>query len=490
MSELSPTNGDTLSVIDFPQIIQGGMGIAVSGYRLANAVGRAGQMGVVSGTVIDVVHSRELTNGDPTGDLRRAYAQFPVQEMAQRVLDQYYIEGGKNPLKPYKNVPAWSVDPPRDLVELCIVSNFAEVFLAKEGHSSPIGINYLEKIQLPVVASVIGAMLAGVDAVLMGAGIPKQMPQLIRDLTSHKPGQYKIDVEGALAGESYYISQDPDELLGSNVKLHAPKFLAIISSNTLANFLQKDPITRPDGFIVELPSAGGHNSPPRGVMKLDDLGQPVYGDRDFPDLAKLTELNIPFWIAGSWGKPEKLQDALSLGARGIQVGTAFALSDESGFDPKIKKLVFEQVQSGEAKVFTDPVASPSGFPFKVVELPGTLSELDVFTDRRRVCDLSYLRSYYRKDDGTVGYRCSAEPVDAYVRKGGKREDTEGKKCLCNALMGNIGLGQIRRGVEELPLVTSGDDLNEMVTLLGAGRGHYSALDVIDYLLDKKNSATT
>ncbi len=459
------------------------MGIAVSGYKLANAVGKAGQMGVVSGTVIDVVHSRELANGDVSGDLRRAYSHFPIPEMAQRVLDQYFIEGGRNPAKPYKNVPAWSVDPPRDLVELCIVANFAEVFLAKEGHDMPVGINYLEKIQLPHVASTIGAMLAGVDAIIMGAGIPKQMPQMIRDLANNKVGTYKIDVEGALPGEIYTISQDPKELFGTTLDMKQPAFLAIISSNTLANYLTKDETTRPDGFVVELPTAGGHNSPPRGALALDESGQPIYGDRDFPHFEKLAELGIPFWIAGSWGKPHKLKEAHALGARGIQVGTAFAFSNESGFNEEMKSLVFEQVALGQAQVFTDPVASPSGFPFKVVQLPGTISELEIYQSRRRVCDLSYLRSYYRQEDGTVGYRCSAEPVDAFVRKGGTEQGAQGKKCLCNALMGNIGLGQVRRGVEELPLVTSGDDLTEMIKTIGGDKGRYSAKDVIDFILD-------
>lgn len=484
MSE-TETAKPELSVKDlthFPEIIQGGMGIAVSGWKLANAVGRAGQMGIVSGTVIDVVHTRILGDGDPGGHIRRAYSHFPVPEMAQRVLDRYFVEGGRQPGESYKNVPAWAVDPPEALVELSIVSNFGEIWLAKEGHDSPIGINFLEKIQLPVICSTIGAMLAGVDAIIMGAGIPKQMPKLIRDLAAGRVGEYKVDVEGSLPGEVYTISQDPVALLGPDVKLHEPAFLAIITSNTLASFLMKDPETCPDGFIVELPTAGGHNAPPRGQLKLDELGQPIYGDRDFPDFEKMTAAGLPYWIAGSWGKPEMLKQARELGAKGVQVGTAFAFSDESGFSTEVKKQVFEQVEKGGAKVFTDPVASPSGFPFKVVELPGTASEKEVYLERKRVCDLSYLRSCYRKEDGTVGYRCSAEPVNIFVRKGGTVEQTEGKKCLCNHLMSNIGLGQLRKGVPEATLVTSGDDLTEMVTTLGKGRGHYTAADVLEHIL--------
>ena len=51
---------------------------------------------------------------------------------------------------------------------------------------------------------------------------------------------------------------------------------------------------------------------------------------------------------------------------------------------------------------------------------------------------------YLREGGSVGYRCSAEPVQAYVRKGGAEADTVGKACLCNALTADIGLAQTRR----------------------------------------------
>lgn len=200
-----------------------------------------------------------------------------------------------------------------------------------------------------------------------------------------------------------------------------------------------------------------------------------------PDLSKFKDLGIPFWIAGGWGKPTMLKDALDLGAQGIQVGTAFAFSKESGFSDEAKSMVIKSVKEKTAKVFTDPVASPSGFPFKVVEMDGTASQDEVYEDRTRVCDLGYLRSCYRKEDGTVGYRCSAEPINAFVRKGGSQEETIGRKCLCNALMSNIGLGQIRKGEAEPVLITSGDDLSEMILTLTKGNDAYSATDVIQYL---------
>ena len=75
-----------------PVIIQGGMGIAVSNWKLAREVSKAGQLGIVSGTSIDNVLARRLQNGDPTGIYRGAMAHFPNQEIIQKILTKYFIE--------------------------------------------------------------------------------------------------------------------------------------------------------------------------------------------------------------------------------------------------------------------------------------------------------------------------------------------------------------------------------------------------------------
>jgi nitronate monooxygenase len=138
---------------------------------------------------------------------------------------------------------------------------------------------------------------------------------------------------------------------------------------------------------------------------------------------------------------------------------------------------------GRVKVFTDPCASPTGFPFKVLQLSGTLSELDLFDARSRICDLGYLRHCYREADGGVGYRCPGEPLDDYLRKGGAESDTIGRKCVCNGLAAAVDLGQFRR--EEGPepaLVTAGDDSAQIHRYLRPGRASYTADDVLDKLL--------
>ena len=468
-----------------PQIIQGGMGAGVSNWSLANAVSRLGQLGVVSGTALDVILARRLQDGDTGGHMRRAIAAFPFPEMAGRVLAKHFVEGGRPGGAPYRAIPMYArTGSARELVELCIVANFVEVFLAREGHAGPVGINYLEKIQLPVLPSIYGAMLAGVAAVLMGAGIPIRVPGILDHFVLHEAAEYPLAITGSVDGDDTLMRFDPSDWIeGAPPTLKRPLFLPIIASNTLALTLQRKANGRVDGFIIEGPTAGGHNAPPRGKPALSATGEPVYGERDVVDLAKMRELGLPFWLAGGRGTAEGLRDALANGAAGIQVGTAFAYCDESGLDAVTRARVLALARTGGAHVFTDPVASPTGFPFKVVQLEGTMSSEAEYLARTRICDLGYLREPYRKDDGATGYRCASEPVTQYVAKGGGEENAQGRKCLCNALMADIGLPQTRGGLAEKTLVTSGDDVADVARFLRPGATSYSAADVVARLLE-------
>lgn len=470
--------------MSYPQIIQGGMGVAVSGWPLARAVSRAGQLGVVSGTALAVVLSRRLQLGDLGGHMRRALAAFPIPEIATRILDEYFVEGGLRPGTPFKLSAMPTLQPRPALVELTVASNFAEVFLAREGHQGAIGINLLEKIQLPTLASLFGAMLAGVDYVLMGAGVPRAIPGALDALARGDGCELKMDVEGAGPGEEFLSRFDPRTFYGGPpTALKRPRFLGIVASATLAITLAKKSSGRVDGFVVEGETAGGHNAPPRGPLQLNANGEPLYGPRDVPDLEKIRALGLPFWLAGSYGQPGRLTEALQLGATGIQVGTAFAFCAESGIRPELKQQVIELSRRGEARVFTDPVASPTGFPFKVVQVDGTLSQQGRYEERSRICDLGYLRHLYRKTDGTLGYRCPSEPVEDFLRKGGVVEDTVGRKCVCNGLPATVGLGQIRPGeMDELALITAGNDVAHVARFLEPGANSYTAADAIKRLL--------
>jgi nitronate monooxygenase len=472
-----PPVGPGASIL--PPIIQGGMGVGVSGWRLARAVSQCGQLGVVSGTALDLLLTRQLQLGDPGGNLRRALDAFPYQEIARNILDRYFIPGGKAADAPFKTPPMTSHQPLRSVRELVVAAGFVAIHLAKEGHEGWVGLNLLEKIQTPTLLALYGALLAKVDVVLMGAGIPRQIPKILDELAAGHPAEMKLDVTGGK--EPVFIRLDPTAF-GPVPPLKRPLFLAIVSSPVLAENLRRKASGRVDGFVVEASMAGGHNAPPRGPMQVTDAGEPIYGERDRIDPAKFREIGLPFWLAGGYGRIGKLREAQALGARGIQVGTAFALCEESGFEAGLRKKILSSVRDGSLEIHTDAFASPTGFPFKVARIAGSVGDWAVYQDRERVCDLGILRETYQKADGSVGFRCPAEPESLYAAKGGDPAQAEGRICMCNSLTASAGIGQVRHGVEEPPLVTLGDDLEAVREVLPPGREGYTAAELVARLL--------
>ena len=463
-----------------PVIIQGGMGIAVSNWELAKTVSLKGQLGVVSGTAIDNVMARRLQDGDKSGNTRRALAAFPNQEIVQKILAKYFIDGGKAPETPYIMVPKITLEQKRDAQEILIVANFVEVWLAKEGHDGLVGINFLHKIQMTTAASVLGAMLAGVDYIIMGAGIPRELPKLIRQISKLEVGSVPVDVIGGPAAQT---TINPLDFVPSGTKIKKPKFLAIISVDVLGTYLARDEETRPDGFIIEHNSAGGHNAPPRGKWEFDANGEPIYGPKDIADIEKMKKLGLPFWLAGTYGSPERVKAALNQGAAGVQVGTLFAISNHSGFSGKTRRQLLDKLKSNSLEIKTDVKASPTSFPIKIAKLEGHTSTTEGFAARPKLCDLGYLREPAISETGRTIYRCPSEPDDQFIKKGGAVEDIDGRKCLCNGLMANIGLPQARKdGYVEAPIVTLGSDIEGAKVLLKSHPDGYGADEAVNWLL--------
>lgn len=473
------------AAVDLPPVIQGGMGAAVSSWRLANAVSRTGQLGVVSGVALDLILARRLQDGDEGGHVRRALAAFPDQEIAQRAITRLFREGGRAHGTPYPPISQLTVNPPRRSTELVVLGGFVETWLAKEGHDGVVGINCLEKIQVSTPGTLLGAMLAGVDVVLMGAGVPREIPRALNILAAGQTLGFPIDVDGS--DEPAILSIDPHDFAGdTSFPIARPPFLAIVSAHVLAAFLARDEQIRPDGFVVEGTPAGGHNAPPRRPVIED--GEMVFGPRDEPDLTKIAALGLPFWVAGAAGTPDALRDARAAGAHGVQVGTVFALSTDSGLSPQWRDNLLDGIREGSLRVRTDPLASPTGFPFKVADISGTVSDLTVRADRPRLCDLGFLRSPYKRADDSIGYRCASEPVDEYVRKGGDVDNTGGRACVCNGLTVAVGLGQTRKdGFVEPAIVTLGSDTTAAKLLLERYPSGWSATDVVDWLVGAEAS---
>ena len=466
-----------------PKIIQGGMGINVSSWKLAKAVSQKGQLGVVSGTAIDAVVSRILQLGDKDGHVRRALEHFPFSDMANRVKERFFVPGGKEERKPFKGIGMPGLTMTRAKEELLIVANFVEVYLAKEHHSGAVGINYLEKIQIPTLPSIFGAMLAGVNVILMGAGIPLAIPGILDQLATFNPVSLKIHVEDNPGNQAFYTTFDPNDYVETPnyPEIARPHFYGIVSTDIVARQMERKASGEVNGYVIENHLAGGHNAPPRRVALADGI-EPAYTEKDKPDLEKIRQLGKPFWLAGQYTSPEKFQEALEAGAQGIQVGTPFAYCEESAMLRPIKDEVIRQSIAGTLDVETSFTASPTGYPFKLVHLQGEQFTVGNVTKRDRVCDMGYLRSAYLTPEGTVGLRCSAEPIKDFESKGGTEAGAQGRMCLCNGLIATVGYGQTRKGYVEQPILTSGDEVLNLGRFLNGSDYRYTAADVINHIL--------
>ncbi len=466
------------------KIISGGMGVGVSGPKLAAMVSKLGGLGTLSGVAADRWLAFKLQHGDPDGKIRNALSPFPFRKTAENIINKFYVEGSIDGDQPYKTLPMFTFKTPKILIDLTICANFVLVLLAKEACAAPINMNYLEKIQMPHVYSFTGAMLAGVDYITMGAGIPLQVPGILDNLSNGKPAVYRITIDGSSDPEPLIFN--PAEHFGEELpKLKRPGFFPIISSNLLADLFMSKSSGSIEGFIVELPTAGGHNAAPRGKYPINENGEPLYGVKDEIVFEKIVKHNKPFWIGGSFASPEQLAHAMSLGAKGIQAGTIFALAEESGLKKVYKDNIRKLAYSNRLQVKTDLHASPTGFPFKVIQMEGTLSDQDIYQNRQRICDQGFLSTPYKRADGIIGFRCASEKVEQYIRKGGTLEETAERRCLCNGLIAASELPY----PDEPPILTLGDDTSFLRHLMKHEDDIYTVEDAMNYLLGTKSSVS-
>jgi len=462
-----------------PALTVAGMGVNISNYELCKAGAIAGEklgisvLPIVSGTALPAIMVDRLQSGDI--DAIRALREFDLVsnvKVSDRIISKFSpkAKGEKRLLTPKPEVFVMGSEEKQvEMNELAIASAFSEIALAKERHSSPVGINLLEKIQLMHLPTLLGAMMAGVDYVAVGAGIPIQIPQVLRDFADGKTASYRVDIAGI--GQKHVISLDPKKFIGDR-KLNIPKFFPIISSTVLAKVLCR--ASGVDGFIIEGPLAGGHNAPARSKELDAKTGEPVYGEKDKPDLSAIKALGKPFYLAGAYA--DGLKKAKELGAEGVQVGTLFALSKESGMRKDLAEKARKKIALGNLEVKCDPNVSPSGYPFMVTNLEGTLSQKGDYDQRERYCKYGYLVEVYKKEDDKLDFRCPAELVENYVRKGGKIEDTKGKVCLCEALIAAAGHSDAQ------PIITLGKIVEPVKKLMeGKKDGIYSAEEVVLYI---------
>jgi nitronate monooxygenase len=507
------------------RLIQGGMGVYISHWKLARAaaLSKPGIVaGTVSGTALNIVYSRMLQLGDPGGHIKQAFQALDSicgLDMGKRVYERYYIDGGKKSSVTYKQsimshvrfengtsqiaMPAGEgMHPVRlilddDLIELFIASAFAEVWLAKKGHNGLIFINFLRKIELPLIYSIFGAMLAGVDGVVMGAGNPDGFPQICSMLSQYKEVIMEPAVLYKEVGEKFYLSFNPKKYfstMSSAPSLKRPVFLAIVSLEDLATALAKSESEPPDGLIIENYKAGGHNANPIGPLKKDNLDQPIYGEKDVADLNVIKNIGLPFWLGGGFDSRLKLQEALNAGANGIQAGSIYAFAEESGMSADHHETILRKFKNGndDKSIVRTTMFSPTGFAFKVAFLDGTLSDQIVYEKRRRVCDMGVLHQIGldkpdEKGMRRIFHRCSAAPVELFVKNRGLIRNTEERRCICNGLIAGMGCAQVVKDIDgiltvEPSIITLGENLDGVRRMSDNGNHQYNCADIASDIL--------
>src|SRR3989304_1113800 len=99
---------------------------------------------------------RSPRGGGPGGHRRRAGARFPPPGVAKRVLERFSLPTGRAAGQRYAALPMPDHRGSLRRDAITVLGNFVEVFLAREGHDQPVGINYLTKIQAPPLPPLYG----------------------------------------------------------------------------------------------------------------------------------------------------------------------------------------------------------------------------------------------------------------------------------------------------------------------------------------------
>ena len=272
--------------------------------------------------------------------------------------------------------------------------------------------------------------------------------------------------------ETWAVTIDPVEVLGVELPpLRRPTFLAIVANHVLAQL----PRPRRGDAARRVRHRGTHaqaaTTHRRAASSCSTRpGQPVYGPRDEADTDQVRRPR-PAVLArrAPSARPSKLREAESLGARGIQVGTLFAMSRDSGLPSRPAATLRNALRDGTLQTRTDALASPTGFPFKVAHRRRhALGPVAARGPRPPVCDLGHLRTAFRREDGELDYRCPSEPVRDVRAQGRRRRATSAAASACATRWSRASAcRRSARTASELPLVTLGDDLDGARVLLAA-----------------------
>ena len=276
-------------------IVQGGMGIGVSASKLASAVARCGGMGTIS--------SVDLRRHHP--DLMQATQHLDKEPDARQQIDAANLQALDREIQSARKM---------SLGHGWIAVNVMKALSAYE-------------------ACVQQALHSGADALVVGAGLPLDLPDLARD----HPHVALIPILSDARGVQLLVRK----------------------------WEKKGRL--PDAIVIENPKlAGGH----LGAAKMADLSDTRF---DFEVVLPQARLyleslglakDIPLIAAGGISCHADIQRMQSLGADAVQLGTAFAVTEECDASLEFKKIL-AQAKPQDIVEFL----SVAGLPARAVRTP-------------------------------------------------------------------------------------------------------------------------
>jgi len=363
-------------------IFQGGMGVGVSGSRLAGTVASLGGLGTLS--------SVDLRRHHP--DLMARTTGLPQDARAKQAIDAANLEAIDREIRAARLISGG-----RGLLAINVMRAVAE---------------YAPSVQQ--------ALASGVDAIVVGAGLPLDLPDLVR---SH-----------------------PDTLL-----------IPILSDARGVQLLIRKWERKqrlPDAIIIEHPKlAGGH----LGAARISDLADGRFDfDQVIPACRALFAsmgVDIPLIAAGGIRSHADIQRVQALGAAGVQLGTPFAVTTEGDAHPEFKRVLAEARDEDLAEF-----VSVAGLPARAVRTPWLDAYLKIEHKLQAVAHV--------KSRCTKAFDCLAQC--------GLRDGLQGwgQFCIDNqlaaALRGDVKKGLFFRGVGALPFGNQIRSVRELLlVLLGA-----------------------
>ena len=373
-------------------IVQGGMGVGVSAHRLASAVARENALGTIASV-----------------DLRHHHPDLMAQ--CKDVRDRTVLD------------------------RLNLIALDREIRLAREQSEGrgAIAVNVMKAVDQHA-ALVRQSCESGADAIVMGAGLPLDLPDMCADF----PEVALIPI------------------------LSDGRGVAIV----VRRWLRKNRM--PDAIVIEHPRyAGGH----LGATRIEDLNDPRFDfDRVIDEVMlafrehQIEGEKIPLIAAGGINSPAKLREVLALGYSAVQVGTAFAVTDEGDAHPNFKK-VLAGAQPSDIVEFI----SVAGLPARAVRT--------VWLDR-------YLRRESVLQQEAADWAAKKLPLDPIERCSGALQCLTtcglrdgiakiGQFCidtqLAAALRGELTRGLFFRGAATVPFGTAIRPVHELIDYLLTGR---------------------